>query len=60
MNLLTIFWIIVIVCVAIFILTYVAHNRDEDTEDGDCDHCNGDCLHCGHMPERSEKDTKRD
>ncbi|MBO5071830.1 MAG: hypothetical protein J6C32_02575 [Eubacterium sp.] len=55
MNLLTIFLIIVIVCTAIFILTYVAHNRDEDTEDGDCDHCNGDCLHCGHMPENKEK-----
>ncbi len=55
MNLLTIFLIVVIVCVAIFILTYVAHNRDEDKEDGDCDNCNGDCLHCGHMPENKEK-----
>lgn len=55
MKLLTIFLVIVIVCVAIFVLTYVAHTRDEGTKDGDCDNCNGDCLHCGHMPERPEK-----
>lgn len=55
MNLLTIFLIIVIVCAAIFILTYVAHNRDEEAKDEDCDNCNGDCLHCGHMPENKEK-----
>lgn len=54
MKILTILLIIIIVCVAIFILTYVAHDKSDSQKEEDCDSCNGDCLHCGRMTEKKE------
>ena len=55
MKILTILLLLIIVCAAIFILTYVAHDKSEETKDENCDSCNGDCLHCGHMPEKKDR-----
>lgn len=46
-NILKILLVIVIVCAAIFVITYVAYEKGRDKEKEDCDSCNGDCLSCG-------------
>lgn len=38
--------VMLIVCVSIVVLCYVAHNREEKGEQ-DCNSCNGDCSACG-------------
>lgn len=54
MGIIQILLVVVIVCAAIFILTYVAHDKDGEKQGEDCDSCNGDCLHCGRMPEKKQ------
>lgn len=54
MGIIQILLVVVIVCAAIFILTYVAHDKGGEKQGEDCDSCNGDCLHCGKMPEKKQ------
>lgn len=42
MNVVSVLIIIAIVIVAIFVLTYVAHDRGDSM----CAGCHGDCSHC--------------
>lgn len=44
--------VMLIVCVSIVVLCYVAHNREE--QDGqDCHSCNGDCASCHKSEKKS-------
>ena len=44
--------VMLIVCISIVVLCYVAHNRDEQDEQ-DCHSCNGDCASCNKGKKKS-------
>ena len=52
MNAISILIIVLIVFVSIFVLTYIAHHRDETM----CSGCHGDCTECK-KKNNSEKET---
>lgn len=52
MNVVSILILIAIVIVAVFVLTYVAHDRGESM----CAGCHGDCNHCESKKKVEEKE----
>lgn len=55
MAIIRILLVVAIVCAAIFVITFVAHRREEEDTGKECEDCNGDCLHCGRMPDNKKK-----
>lgn len=52
MNLVSIIILILVIIAAIFILTFVAHDRGSSM----CAGCHGDCENCGSRKKVEEKD----